>query len=255
MLRRFNYTGRQKIKREDVPIALTGKGPIRCFDINFAGLAAYQFPPHARVFVEAYQRTAYMRFSFGTVGELTLPPAHLRTLQEFEGSDKIFFRVKVVDTSADSKLLGEADAILPLTMEESEENKLPLLPVRTEDLGQEVWKLEFQENTQSRPILLINSKLADHTAIVRSTHFMALVWPAILREIFRYILQIQLEEPNSDDPEDWRAMWVRYGRTFLPTFDAPPAQPEEAEAWISQVTSAFATRYALTARLKEIEEE
>lgn len=255
MLRRFNYTGRQKIKREDVPIALTGPGPVKGFDANLSGLATYGFPAHARVFVEAYQQTAYMRFAFGTVGELNLPPAHLRSLQEFEGSNKVLFRVKVVDTNAESRLLGEADAILPLTTEETEENKLPLLPVRPADLGQEIWKVEFQENVQSRPILLINNKFADHTAIVRSTHFMALVWPAVMREIFRYILQIQLEELNSDDPEDWRTMWVQYGRSLLPTYDEPPVELEAAEGWISQVTSAFANRYVLTARLKEAEEE
>ncbi len=255
MLRRFNYTGRQKIKREDVPIALTGAGTLRGFDANLAGLISYGFPPDARVFVEAYQQTAIMRFPFGTVGDLIPPAAQLRALQEFEGSERILFRVKVVDIGASSILLGEADGILPLAAEETEENKLPLLPVRTEDLGQEIWKIDFQENVQNRPILLVNNKFADHTAMVRSTHFMALVWPAVLREIFRYILQVQPEQFNVDDPEDWRTMWVKYGRSLLPTFDEPPDGPEAAEGWISQVIGAFANRYNLVTMLKEVEEE
>jgi hypothetical protein len=255
MLRRFNYTGRQKINREHVPIALTGNEFIRSFDANLSALNMYEFPPDAQVFVEAYHQTAYMRFAFGTIGELAVPPAPARALNEFEGSDRVLFRVKVVDGTADSKLLGEADSILPLSNEETEDNKLPLLPVRTANLGQEIWKVEFQEGTQSRPILLINEKLGDHTPIVRSTHFMAFVWPAVLREIFRYILQIQPEEFDADNTEDWRTKWVQYGRSLLPTFDKPPDEPEAADSWISQIASAFAERHALTSRLKEAEEE
>src|SRR5438477_4242186 len=141
MIRRFNYTGRKKIVRDDVAIILTSDGSVKGFEANLSALgdSKYNLPKDARLFVEAYERTAYMRFDFGTTGTITPPPREARLLTEFEGSNGIRFRVKVVDCAHDAQLLAEADGILPLTPEESEQNKLPLLPVRSEDLGQEVW--------------------------------------------------------------------------------------------------------------------
>jgi hypothetical protein len=115
MLRRFNYTGRKKIKQEDVPIQLIGKGPVLEFEADFASLTKYEIPADAKLFVEAYERAAYMRFDFGTVGSISTPTRAERLLTEFEGSDAIRFRVKVVDAGHEGQLLAEADGIFPRT--------------------------------------------------------------------------------------------------------------------------------------------
>jgi hypothetical protein len=253
MLRRFNYTGRRKINREDVPISLS-EGPLRTFNANLDRLADYKFPEDARVFVEAYEHTAYMRFPFGTIGQITAPVPAQRLLTEFEASDAIRFRVKVVNIHSDGQLLGEADAILPLTSEESDQNKLPLLPVRSQDLDQELWSIEFPEVTQDRPVLVINIHAGDRTEIVRSASFMSLALPSVLRAILTRILLIE-EAPDMDDESDWRCMWLQFGRGLLPTSTAPPDDDEEKYQWIEDVLAAFCSKFRFLTKYQHNEEE
>ena len=255
MIRRFNYTGRKKIFREDVPISLTGSKPIWGFDIDLKRISEYGFPPNARVYVEAYEQTSYMRFDFGSVEKIALLSKDVRILSEFEGSDGVRFRVKVVDPSLDAKLLAEADGILPLAPEESEQNKLPLLPVRHHDLGQELWKIDFEEGTENRPTLLVNKFIEDRTAFVRSPLFMSLVWPNIFREILVRILVID-EYKELDEQENWRCLWLNFARTFFPGQPLPPDQDQEGiYEWISDTVSAFCVKSTLLAKYKEQEEE
>jgi hypothetical protein len=256
MLRRFNYTGRKKIAQDDVPVALQGTGASRTFDANLTAVAdaKYSLPKDARIFVEAYERTAYMRFNFGTVGYLTPPSPESRLLTEFGDSAAVRFRVKVVHAGNDGQLLAVADGILPLATDETEQNKLPLLPVRSEDLGQEVWRIEFDQGPQNRPVLLINSNAGDKTAIVWSPAFVSLAWPALLREILTRILFVE-EDFDLEDEEDWRAMWIQFGRTLLPTHEAPPVDEDDRAEWLSSVVEAFCNRYSPLAKFKESEEE
>lgn len=256
MIRRFNYTGRKKIAQADVPIILVGDGRVKGFDASLGALAdgKYGLPKDARVFVEAYERTAYMRFDFGTTGAIVPPPSQERLLTEFQDSSGVRFRVKVVDCTHDAQLLAEADGILPMTPEESEQNKLPLLPVRPEDLGQEVWRVEFPEGVQDRPILLVNINAGDPTAIVRSPAFMSLAWPALLREILTRILVIDGHH-EMDDEEDWHCLWLQYACRLLPTHEPPPQEEEQRAQWISEVIEAFCNKLTLLAKYKESEEE
>jgi hypothetical protein len=253
MLRRFNYTGRKKILHEHVPISLTGSKPLWGFDIDLSHVGSYELPSTARIYVEAYEQAAYMRFDFGTIGSVAPPPKESRVLSEFEGSDSVRFRVKVVDHSAEAKLLAEADGILPLAPEETEQNRLPLLPVRHYDLGQELWKIGFEEGTENRPTLLVNNFIEDRTAFVRSPAFTSLAWPAILREILVRILVIE-DYRELDDRNDWRCLWLQFARTFIPGRALPPEREESFE-WIADAVTAFSEKNGLLAKYKEHEEE
>ena len=256
MIRRFNYTGRKKIARDDVSIMLVGDGPVKGLEASLSALsdAKYGLPKDARLFVEAYERTAYMRFDFGTAGSITPPPSEARLLTEFVGSNGVRFRVKVVDCAHDAQLLAEADGILPLTPEETEQNKLPLLPIRSDDLGHEVWQIEFPEGVQDRPILLININAGDHTTIARSPAFMSLAWPALLRDILTRILVID-DHAELDDNDDWHCLWLQYARRLLPTHEVPPEEKEQRTQWIDDVVAAFCNRFSLLAKYKQSEEE
>jgi hypothetical protein len=257
MLRRFNYTGRKNIKQEDTPIQLTGDLPVRGFEANLESLTKYELPSTARLFVEAYEAPAYMRFDFGTVGNITPPMKRARLLTEFEGSDAMRFRVKVVDNEHDGQLLAEADGIFPRSLEEGEQDHSPLLPVRSHDLGANVWDLEFPESTQDRIVLLVNVQVGDRTALVRSTSFMSLVWPAILREILNRILLADAQS-DLDDDSDWHCQWLRFGRSLLPTPANPPGNPsdnlEETRQWIGDVVGSFCQKQKIMTRFKEVEE-
>jgi hypothetical protein len=253
MLRRFNYTGRKRIRQEDVPIKLTGKGAVLEFEADLASVAKYELPTDAKLFVEAYERAAYMRFDFGTVGAISAPARKERLLTEFEGSDAVRFRVKVVDAGHEGQLLAEADGIFPRTPDETEKDRFPLLPVRSATLGSEVWAIDFPESSQDRPVLLVNVEVGDRTALVRSPGFMSLAWPSIVREILKQILVVD-GQSDLDDDGDWHCLWLQFGKSLHPSSANPPDKPDDASEWIGEVVKAFCEKYKLMSRFKEVEE-
>ena len=64
MNRRFNYTGRIRIRRKDLTICLREQDGILSFDADLSALVDYELPPESFVFVEAYRQTNWMRFPF-----------------------------------------------------------------------------------------------------------------------------------------------------------------------------------------------
>ena len=117
MIRKFNYTGRKKILRSHVKIDLLrdNKGE-RFFNAGLK-IAEMALPANAHVYVEAYHRTAYQRFGFGTVSERKIPED--RRLSNFSDSTIPLFRVKVVDRSGThGKILAAIDKIRPESIDE-----------------------------------------------------------------------------------------------------------------------------------------
>ena len=97
MIRKFNYTGRKKIRRSNVQIdLLRSRNGHRQFNIALQ-LDDLALPANAHVYVEAYHRSGYQRFDFGTIAHRAIPSD--RTLRKFANSALPLFRVKVVSTS------------------------------------------------------------------------------------------------------------------------------------------------------------
>jgi hypothetical protein len=83
MLRRFNYSGRKKIRRPAVQLRLVpqpNEPPVFDAAIRLEGL---DLPSAARVYVEAYFHASYMRFDFGRVGDIR--PPEDRRLTDIDG--------------------------------------------------------------------------------------------------------------------------------------------------------------------------
>ena len=89
---RFNYTGRKKIKRQDIIITIFNSNGILSYDAD-VDLTDYTLPSEAPVYVEAYRQTSWMRFEHGTVSSLKSQSNN--RLSEFDSLDGIRFRVKV----------------------------------------------------------------------------------------------------------------------------------------------------------------
>jgi len=237
-VRRLNYTGRRRIGRDDVDIRVkpASHGAPASFDAKLT-LSEYGLPQEARVSVEAYRQTAFMRFDFGTI-ERTQQPRYTQ-LHAFDNSEAILFRVKVTSASDPrGVLLAEADRI-PLLREnelQNEELKSPLLPVKPESLGDEIWRLDFTD----RPLLLINDKASDWRAVVRSKAFASLVYPAVLREILIRILRVEAYN-DTDDDSDWKALWLRFSQ-LLPGAGPVPQKGEsdQFDDWIDDAVRSFA---------------
>jgi len=239
-IRRFNYTARQRIARADADIVLHGESTDAArFDANLH-LSEYEFPPDARVFVEAYRQTSLMRFDFGTVSAPRPPPE--RVLVDFPTVDEVLFRVKVTAASERAGvLLGEADQLRPRQPEQQPDRRVPLLPVIPANLGDEVWRVDFDGRTS----LLVSRDLHDWKQTVGSHTFRALVYPAALRMILERILLIE-DYTASDDPQDWRSQWLQFAAR-IPGSRALvlPGSPDEYEEWIENAVGAFARQFQL----------
>lgn len=240
MIRRFNYTGRKKIERTRVAIALNNKGE---------GGAAFDADLHlddlpvlreGRVFLEAYYRSSFMRFDFGTIANPTRPAN--RRLSDIDGGEVVFFRVRVVDpTGEHGQILAEVDGITPRQPGLVTENRKCLLHVNFKDLGDEVWRLDL-ENTM--PVLEVNDQIENIRDIILTDRtFQSLVYPAAVREILQRILIIDEYDPTEDTGE-WASLWLKFVRGFH-SADPPSLDPEsdvnrqERLDWIEDAVQSF----------------
>ncbi len=240
MLRKLNFTERVKLPRNQVRVTLRREADgVLAFDpaLSFEGITA---PSDARVYIEAYHRTSFMRFDCGSVGALSIPSD--RRLTEIDGSS-VRFRVKIVDAH---RILAVADDIRVTERAPNASGRVPLLPVQfTDALDQQAWRVVFEPDT---PVLELNNRIADIERIARDdTLFFALVYPAAVRAILTQILLIDRHEAFEESTE-WWALWIRWAQRYL---SAPlPDDPDDAPGWIEDVVAAFASHHRLADRLR-----
>lgn len=235
MLRRINYTGRVKINREDVNITAREIDGSLVFNAVLR-LADYEFPREARVFIEAYRQTNWMRFAFGTVGNIQPPPQSNRILSNFDSGDGILFRVKITQGLEEPVLLASVDRI-PIMTPDADAGKESLLPIQQADLGDELWRITFTDG----PLLQVNKNSAiDLKQMAVSPVFQSLIYPAIIRQILTYILII--DELRDKEDDSWQSKWLRFA-SLLPGIDPePPAvdrDREEVISWIDEAVEGF----------------
>jgi hypothetical protein len=250
MIRRFNYTDRLRIRRSDVRIVLREKDGQLEFDADLRALAEYDLPPDSFVFVEAYRQTNWMRFDFGQVGAIS--PEANRALSQFDSPDGILFRVKVTPNGDTHTLLAEADRIPLARPEQSEGERTPLLPVKPQKLGEEIYRLDFSDD---RPLLLINSEAGNYADIGRSPAFVSLVYPAVFREILTRILLVEKHDDDSN-ADDWKSQWLRFASQNPGLGELP--EPEDTEArsdWIEKAVSVFAKQLQTRAKFADFWKE
>jgi hypothetical protein len=237
-IRRLNYTGRKRLSRADLSITLYERpsGPA-AFDIDLSALPRYELPADALVFVEARLRTRWMRFAFGSVGALASPAD--RRLTEFDSTDGVLFSVKVTSASGRPGLmLAEAERIPVRRPGEGDERRTPLLPVKPDDIGNEVYRVDF---SGPAPTLLLNRAAGDKDTLARSPLFMSLVYPAVFREILNRIVYVEGLADADDDGDSWESRWLTFAQS-LPGVGAVP-EAEESESldhWIDGAVASFA---------------
>lgn len=244
MKRTFNYTGRRSIQRDDVSVVVRYIGGNWAFDADLR-LAHYRFPHNAEIWVEAHRQNLWMQWPWGTFSAIRVPAN--RQLTEFDVPDGVLFRVRVVQPPGPEshKLVAEVDGIQPVKAGAADDRRRHLLVPVPDALDQELWKLDLE---QEPPQLLVNRDAKPSwKQLARSPHFVALVYPEVLRRILTNIL-IEDDWSEDDEGSDWQSDWIRFARNLggLPLLPQPGLKSDR-DAWISGAVAAFARRMQLCA--------
>lgn len=261
MVRKFNYTNRIGLKKPRPKVRLYGElGDIQTFsvDMNFTN---YNFPEDARVYVEAYKSRppTYRRYDFGTIKEPTQRGP--QTLPEFQGTDGMLFRVKVVSTVEDERgdgiLLGEADQIRPKSPGDDEQNRTSLLWICSDDIGERLWKLSFDDKI---PKLIVSNKLSksERRLLVKKNEFIVFAYPTIIESVLTEILIEGDDDIDFTDGTDWKSLWMKYICKVLGCPKPPKIDPYDAsefKEWIDEVVLAFCKANKINECFNEFWEE
>jgi len=256
MRRTFNYTDRRRIKASSVAVAVSDRAGEQVIDADL-DLSLYRLPSNARVYLEAYYRTSFMRFDCGTVATLA-PPAG-EPLSEIPGQGTLRFRVKVVDESgAHGRIIALADGLAEIkngpSPDQGGQHREPLLPVRSVDLGEEVWRLLVDD---PEPVLEVNDRIENAREMLRSdTRFSSLVFPEVVRRVLMELLLIRRRDLTTpDDLERWERSWIRFIEGFQTT--EPPRWTDNPDAiadcmrWIDETVQQFCSRRRTLTRFTE----
>lgn len=238
MLRKLNFTERAKIPRSSVRVTLRrDHDGVLVFDpqLSFDEVGVL---PSARVFIEAYYRTSFMRFDCGSV-DAFMPPGD-RRLTEIDGTSVVRFRVKLV---SGHRILAVADDIVVSEEKRETSGRVPLLPANfTDALGQQAWRIAFEPNG---PVLELNNRIEAIRDVARNdAAFFALVYPAAVRQVLAQILLVEQHDAH-EDSEEWWSLWLRWGGRYVSPL---PRDTDEAPFWIEDVVAAFCSEQKLIDR-------
>jgi hypothetical protein len=247
MIRNLNFTGRKSIPRSMISIGVRTEGGSRIVDarLNLDGLA---LPEAAPVVVEAYRNSAFMRFTFGTVGRLQ-PPDDV-SLAGFDPDDLVLFRVKVIDPiAAPPRLLAEADRLTPADEAVGKLSRRTILHTFVQDLGDEVWKLDVSDEI---PVLLLNDRIPGIKPRAKTgDDFGPLVFPSVVRTL---LSQAAIGEgaESDDDSATWPTLWVRWGEALTGEAFPPGVDDDQKMEWVEAVVAAFCKLTKATDRYRRI---
>lgn len=253
----LNYTGRKRIRREDIQIRLEDTESLPGFQLLRLDIARYGFPNDGVIYLDAYHRAEQKRFRVSSVEDINnagFSPKR-ENLNDFSSPGNVKFRLLVIDPK-DHKILGMAAPLIPERQasvsdaeRRSDRHRTPLLPVEFKDLHTELWRVDY-EDEQNGPILSINSRIPGIETIARSDPgFFLAVYPAVLREILTRIVTEYLrkgELPEWAKEKPWLQFTEERLGVSVPPFlklqrpeSAPPSAEEELSDWVKQSVTRF----------------
>lgn len=249
MSRRFNYTGRKRLTREHFRIRLidASSGLPPSFSAEVSIPSDLKLDPNARIYIEAYVGTSVMRFDFGSVACVS-PPADC-TLTDIDANTPILFRVRVVDETGNvGRILASANGIRPESDQEGR-NRKSLLPLRGMDLGEELWKLEFDKD--AGPTLAVNNRVP---GLVERIPVDAVLMGAIYPEVVRQMTcQVFSPSGESDESMDWIRDWKVWLTNFLgrEISSEEGADPDSLSMLANDIARAFSDRNHFASKLAQ----
>ena len=199
-------------------------------------LSSLGLPASASVSVEAYHHSTAMRFDCGTVGAKKIPETFL--LSELDQAGGVLFRIKIVDREIQQgKIFASADRVRP-SIEGEHIGRKSFFPVEYRDLGQEVWRVDIDDD--AGPFLLLNSKIP---ALMHRIQENPLVAGALLPAAFRIVLQHIAYNPSEDDEDGagWKTDWKRFCSEGLRVEDDPEDLEDDdaRDLWVADVVRRY----------------
>lgn len=244
---RINSTGRKRIHREHVRIqlyeAVGSQPPTFTADIQLP--AEMRLDPSAKIYVEPYVKSSSMRFDFGTVGQMT-PPVNC-VLSDIDAGATVLFRVKVVDeTDEVGRILASANGIRPEDDADGDDRR-PLLPVRSANLGEEIWQLEIDR--EAGPTLVVNSRVPDLIETLKRDVFLqGVIYPAVVRRLVRDVFRA---DNGFEEDEGWVVDWKAWFATQLGRViaEGETDDNEAVELLADDVAASFASKNRFASNL------
>jgi len=243
-MKRFNYTGRKKILREDISICLHGDFDARPVVDVAIDLKDYDFPGDAKIYLEPQRQTRFMRFLIGEC-EVTEIHARLLELTEFDDADGLSFRVKIIEPNQ-GKLLGIAENIKPYNKDEKlDDNQQSILPVRSADLTQAgvLWRVDYGDQ---EAVLEIEKELGGKEQVVRSLLFKGFILPAAMRQILAKVVSDDWDESLAD-PQELSTRWLMF--TKQAGAGLPDKNHPDQEDWLDDAVRVLARRIGVRQKI------
>jgi hypothetical protein len=241
MLRTFNYTKRKKINKDNISISLNKISQNTFFNISL-DLKDFDFPPDSKVYVEAYYGPTSFRYDFGSIENLLIPDDNDIT-PVLHISEKVYFRIKVVEPQS-GLVIGFADKIC-LADDEKKLKSSIFFVNRIHMDTNEIWRMNFDADSEGTPILEINNSIEGINDIARSDiNFLNLVYPAALR----MILDKLSSSGNFDrEGDEWTCKWIIFIEDVLGINNTPENNQDEDKIneWINDVVRSFCRRNKL----------
>jgi hypothetical protein len=248
--RRINSTGRKKISQDKIDLRILSVAPGEPLKAKIGiDLESLDVPASAAVSVEAYHRSTAMRFDCGTVGAKKIP--EILCLNELDQAGGVLFRIKIVDREdKPGKILASADRVRP-SIEGEELGRKSIFPVEYRDLGQEVWRVDI--NDDAGPSLLLNSKIP---TLMHRIHENPLIAGALLPAAFRIVLLHIADNPSEDDEDGagWKADWRRFWSEGLGVEDDPEDLEDDdaRDLWVDDVVRRYCETKAFVEKARQM---
>jgi hypothetical protein len=241
MLRTFNYTKRKKIAKECVRLTLNKVGDDTHFNAVLK-IADLELQPDAKVFIEAYYGPTSYRFDFGEFSQIK-QPEHTNITELTKISDKLYFRLKVVDQEK-GLILGYADKLY--LADDDKKNRAAIFPVHKAQIDtNEIWRVSFDAVGDGSPALEINNAIDGISDIAKGdVSFLTFVFPAAIRIVLSRIA----EENNFDrEGDNWTSKWIVFTQDVLGTHTTPENNEDEdkLKEWYDDVVRSFCVKNKL----------
>jgi hypothetical protein len=244
-MKRFNFTGRKKILRDDISIRLRGEFHERPVVDVSVDLADYQLSPESTVFLEGQSKTRFSREELGKVSPSVRKNAI--SLEEFDDAEGLSFRIKVVDEHR-GLLEAIAENVKPHDKDNKpDQNHKSILPVASADLSSfgVLWRVNYDDQNAT---LQVEQELGSKDQVVRSLLFRGFILPAAMRQILAKIVSGGWDTELSD-PDELSTRWLLLARQL--GAGVPDESADDHEDWLDDAVRLISSRISVRNQIIE----